>query len=490
MIEDGREPQSPEAERAVLGSILLDPAALDRVKPILSAADFCSIVNRNIYGVMLDLSARSVGIDLITLRQSLNGAEGASAAYISSLMSATPDIGNIEHYARIVKGKATRRRLIDAGLRIARAGPSEDKEISALIAEAQAEIEQLAVVGDARPPLKPITAAALGELSIPPRRLILVPWWGDGEQPVVWGWRGVGKSWITLGCAGTIAAAGSFLGWKAPAPLRVLFVDGEMMSRRLQERLRILHESCGLDPEKLGANLFILTPDLLGRILNLWKAEDRAAVERLAAELDVQVIVFDNIAALYRTDSPKLTSNLAEWWEPFQTWLLGFRARGVATLTAVHSGKDETRGPRSTSAIEDLIEISIKVSEAKGRKPTDGAWFEVEFTKARDYLGPGGEKTEARLEGNAWTICGEEAARARAKEEQKARQRKKIDELAELAGDFLRSNPKASERQVAGGLRAAGHTFNDKDLRAALQRIRQPSTVDDSGRPGFLEVDE
>jgi hypothetical protein len=257
--------------------------------------------------------------------------------------------------------------------------------------------------------IRHVTADELDAMEIPERRKILEPWWANGEQPVLWGWRGSGKSWCTLGAAAAIACGGKFLTWTAPAALKVLFVDGEMMSRRLQQRLRVLRESAGLVP---GKNLKIITPDLSGRFLNLWKKDDRDEVDRMVEEIGAEAVFLDNIATLYRTDNPRLTSNAAEWWEPIQTWQMGFRARGVAVMSALHTGKGGL-GPRGTSAIEDVIEISIKVSEAKHRRPTDGAWFTVEFTKNRDYLGPAGSTLEAKLEDDAWTVLNEGAALAR-----------------------------------------------------------------------------
>ncbi len=251
-------------------------------------------------------------------------------------------------------------------------------------------------------PIKTITAAALNELAIPPRKLILAPWWGDSEQPVVYGPRGAGKSWVTLGAAAALAAGGEFLRWKAAEPLTILYIDGEMMSRRLQERLRVIERSTGLRP---GENLHILTPDLLGRErLNLWKQEDRDAVERTGGAIGAHALVLDNVATLYRSDNLKLTSNAVEWWQPIQDWLLDLRARQIAALTAVHTGKDASKGARGTSAIEDAVETSIAVTEAKDRKASDGAWFQVRFTKNRDFLGAGGETFEAKLEGDVWSF--------------------------------------------------------------------------------------
>src|SRR5512143_564064 len=116
-------PQNAEAERAVLGSILLDPSAIALVIPILpNAADFYSDKHQRIYAGMLDLFSRSTEIDLLTLKEALNAGqqETVDAAYLSWLLDGVPDIGNVEHYARIVKEKATLRRLIRAGQRIVR----------------------------------------------------------------------------------------------------------------------------------------------------------------------------------------------------------------------------------------------------------------------------------------------------------------------------------------------------------------------------------
>src|SRR6202162_5382207 len=113
-------PQNAEAERAVLGSILLDPAAISLVVPILAQDDFYSDKHQRIFRGMLDLFERSSEIDLLTLKEELNagGTETVDAAYLSWLIDGVPDIGNVEHYARIVKEKATLRRLIRAGQRV------------------------------------------------------------------------------------------------------------------------------------------------------------------------------------------------------------------------------------------------------------------------------------------------------------------------------------------------------------------------------------
>jgi replicative DNA helicase len=139
-------PQNAEAERAVLGSILLDPAAISLVVPILEQEDFYSDKHQRIFRGMLDLFERSSEIDLLTLKEELNagGTETVDAAYLSWLIDGVPDIGNVEHYARIVKEKATLRRLIRAGQRIVRDGLTQDKTAEELLNDVTGEIFEIA----------------------------------------------------------------------------------------------------------------------------------------------------------------------------------------------------------------------------------------------------------------------------------------------------------------------------------------------------------
>ncbi len=139
-------PQNAEAERAVLGSILLDPVAISLVVPILSREDFFSDKHQRIYRGMLDLFERSSEVDLLTLKEELNAgaAETVDAAYLSWLLDGVPDTGNVEHYARIVKEKATMRRLIRAGQRIVRDGLTQDKTAEQLLSDVTGEIFDIA----------------------------------------------------------------------------------------------------------------------------------------------------------------------------------------------------------------------------------------------------------------------------------------------------------------------------------------------------------
>src|SRR5229473_7392210 len=129
-------PQSPDAERAVLGSILLNNHAFYRVIGIVDTEDFFKDVHRTIFSAMRLLAEESRSIDILTVKEEL--AKHAQLeqiggyAYVSSLVDGIPDIANVERYARIVKEKSMLRRLIVMGNTVMRAAldaPHEPAEV-------------------------------------------------------------------------------------------------------------------------------------------------------------------------------------------------------------------------------------------------------------------------------------------------------------------------------------------------------------------------
>jgi replicative DNA helicase len=141
-------PQNLEAERSVLGAVLLDSTSLSFVVPVLAPDDFFPDTHRRIYEAMLELYQRSATIDVLTLREELDRGGATErvggAAYLAALLDGVPDVGNVEHYARIVKEKATLRRLIRAGQNIVRQGLAGERDAEALLGEATGEIFEIA----------------------------------------------------------------------------------------------------------------------------------------------------------------------------------------------------------------------------------------------------------------------------------------------------------------------------------------------------------
>ena len=115
-------PQNLEAEMAVLGSMLIDEEAIAQAIEILSPELFYKDSHRRIYNCILGLFNQNKAIDIITICEELkkqnilDKVEGPS--YIASLVNTVPTAANIQHYAHIVREKATLRALISNSTRI------------------------------------------------------------------------------------------------------------------------------------------------------------------------------------------------------------------------------------------------------------------------------------------------------------------------------------------------------------------------------------
>jgi len=115
-------PQNIEAEQSILGSILLENSAINRVLEILSPNDFYSEAHRKIFKVIVELSEKNEPVDLITLSNALksrNMLESVGGtAYLASLVDNVPSAANVANYARIVKEKGVIRGLITSATEI------------------------------------------------------------------------------------------------------------------------------------------------------------------------------------------------------------------------------------------------------------------------------------------------------------------------------------------------------------------------------------
>ncbi|MBI2818922.1 MAG: replicative DNA helicase, partial [Acidobacteria bacterium] len=116
-------PSNVEAERSVLGAILLDNSAYNQAAELLKPEDFYLDSHRRLFLRITEMADQSRPIDLVTLSEELmrnNELELiGGASYVSSLTDGLPRLSNIEHYAKIVKDKALLRRLIHVSNTIA-----------------------------------------------------------------------------------------------------------------------------------------------------------------------------------------------------------------------------------------------------------------------------------------------------------------------------------------------------------------------------------
>jgi replicative DNA helicase len=140
-------PANIEAERSILGAILLDNLAYNQAAEHLKPEDFLLDSHRRIYSRMIDLSEASHSIDLITLCEELSRKNEletiGGAPYVSGLLDGVPDRPSIENYIKIVRDKSLLRSLIHtATAAIARASEQGDSA-EEILNDTEAQIFQL-----------------------------------------------------------------------------------------------------------------------------------------------------------------------------------------------------------------------------------------------------------------------------------------------------------------------------------------------------------
>ena len=146
-------PHSIEAERSVLGGLLLDDTAWDAIAGIVTPDDFYRGDHRTIFRCMESLSEQNKPIDVITISEALDDVNELESmgglSYISELAANTPTASNIRAYAEIVQERAIVRKLISAANEIAESGfNTQGRDSATLINEAESKVFK---IGDERP---------------------------------------------------------------------------------------------------------------------------------------------------------------------------------------------------------------------------------------------------------------------------------------------------------------------------------------------------
>jgi hypothetical protein len=391
-------PNNVNAERSVLGAIMLNNHALETAIEELKAEDFFLHEHRRIFLQMIELGKAKQPIDLITLSDQLRRRSEIEAAggeaYLSQLIDGVPRVSNVAHYARIVREKSIRRFVAHSANALKTAAlDSED------VFELKNRAENLAVAipsgRDERG--KIVTATELLAMTVTPREFLLEGLIVGRSMNEIFAWRGVGKTWAALSLAYAIATGGQFLKWNAPRRRSVLFVDGELDAASLQQRIRSLNATSCYPADRLKLLCCDMQDDPFPNL-----ATRRAQRFIEDALTDCELLVLDNLSAL----APSSNETEAEDWIAIQTWLLDLRRRGIASLFLHHSG--HAGWARGTTRREDLLDLVLELRRPKDYVASEGLRFELHFTKTRGMLGAGAEPIEARLgtdkDGNvAWT---------------------------------------------------------------------------------------
>ena len=145
-------PHSVEAEQSLIGGLLLDNHAFDRIADLVGEPDFYRDDHRRIYRHVVKLIEAGRPADVVTVSESIEASEDkdrtGGAAYLGALAQNTPSSLNIRRYAELVRERAIQRRLAQVATEIAESALSPSgKEVGQLLDEAESRIFEIGEVG-------------------------------------------------------------------------------------------------------------------------------------------------------------------------------------------------------------------------------------------------------------------------------------------------------------------------------------------------------
>ena len=243
-----------------------------------------------------------------------------------------------------------------------------------------------------------LRSLSLGELlsvDLPVRDYILDPLMKQGESMMLWAAPGVGKTMVGLSIALAASGGGKFLGWKAPRPFRVLYIDGEMALHDLKDRLVVLKDAVeGLDADAAVKNLRLLVrshQDPNAPFPDIADKDGQDVVFSRARGMKADLVILDNFSVLAGVDD----ENDAAAMQPVLTFLLRMKQAGIATVLIHHSNKNG-ESYRGSSKIATTFEVIVGLKQNNGVASRHSAAFDLAFTKFR------GVRNDTIVETTAW----------------------------------------------------------------------------------------
>ena len=147
-MSDRALPHNLEAEKCVLGAILINNEAFNQAAEVIDSHDFFRDAHRRIFEKMIGLSERNQPLDLVTLKDELSRSddldEVGGPAYIAGLTDGVPRSANVEFYARIVKEKSTLRQLIQSATDVLARAYDAEEDADDLLDHAEKSIFEIA----------------------------------------------------------------------------------------------------------------------------------------------------------------------------------------------------------------------------------------------------------------------------------------------------------------------------------------------------------
>ncbi len=145
-------PHSVEAEQSVLGGLMLESAALDRISDLVTEDDFYRREHRLIYRQIVRMSEQAKPVDVITVAEALENSneleKAGGLAYLGSLVQNVPSAANVRRYGEIVRERSIMRKLVEVGTDIAASAYNPTgRDAAQLLDEAEGKVFEIAESG-------------------------------------------------------------------------------------------------------------------------------------------------------------------------------------------------------------------------------------------------------------------------------------------------------------------------------------------------------
>lgn len=383
--------QCLDAERGVLGALLIETERIPGVRDLLGRGDFYSEADGQIYSTLLALFERAAPIDLLTLSDELRKANRLEAvggiAYLMSLASGVATAAHAEHYAQMVRDAALRRRqrgLLNEAHQAYSEGRDED---GAAAIDAASEVA--AQIGQAHSLMPPQLDVFKAIAEPPPEVAFLLPGLASGTVGMIAGMGATGKSALLLAvavsvCSGAPVAGGA---WRQPMPSTgpVLYLAAEDSELILRRRLHALGEHLA-DDEGGGKVLADLQSSLhlhslAGKIPTLVDEHGRRTEwwrQVRDAARGMRLVILDPLSRFHGLDENdnRLMTLLVQHLEAIAT------DSGAAILIAHHASKaavlsgtaGEQQAARGASALVDGARWVASLRRPAAQEAKDTGW--------------------------------------------------------------------------------------------------------------------
>lgn len=511
-------PHNLEAERSVLGAILIENAGYTIAASILEPRMFFRDAHRRIWERMIDLSEQGKPIDLVPLKDDLQRVgdleEIGGPAYLASLVDGVPRSTNVEHYAKIVREKSELRTAIDVGTKlIADAYDGELKpeqladtygeKISRITASPAArdqawllrnEVSKQRAQREARRLVDsentataivkpdPISLDTLLSIEFPPLEYALDQLQPKGAKVLFAAQAKAGKTTTLINLIRSLADGDPFLGTFRAAPQagRICLIDVEMTERQLQwwlKQANIRNRSKVLVQQLRGK---VASFNILDRVIRSeWAAKLR--------ELNVSYLAFDNLRPLMDALGLDENSDAGRFLVAFDALVA---EAGISESMIVHHMGHNGNRSRGDSRLRDWPDAEWKLTlerDNKGEAKESGPRYfsargrDVDFAESQLSYSPdtrrlsivGGSRAEAANDdaiAELYDLLGSEQLSGR-----------KIEEACEKANSSL--TRAAIRDALNAGIRTGNFLTSDGPKNSTLHR-RGPTAPVRRSAPG------